>query len=102
MRLEPDRLVRALRRLRLEVNGARLLLRSMPLRVHEVSYEQLRQDDARLLEVLAFLGVGGVDPNALTAAMFKLAPDSHRETIENFDEVRAALRNAGFGQLLRD
>ena len=90
-----------LRHLERERHVARGVLRASGLQVLDVTYESLRGSDAPLHDVLRFLEVPAPADGALPARMLKLAPDSHREGIANFDEVEACLRGTRFARFLR-
>lgn len=81
---------------------ARRVLRAARVPVHEASYEALVADDAHLTRILRFLRIPDGSGGDLQATMLKLAPSSHRDTIENFQEVETALRGTRFHRFLRD
>jgi len=102
VRLDVGRLARELRRLRREQQVARLAVRACGLATHEVFYEQALADDAVLHRTLAFLGINSSADVDLSPTMLKLAPPSHRESIENFEEVAATLADTPFAGLLKE
>jgi LPS sulfotransferase NodH len=81
------------------VETARRLLARVRLPCREVAYEDLVADRDRQFALLfSFLGT---DPAAPTSALTKLNPASHRELIENYDEVRSALAETPYASLVR-
>lgn len=94
-------LIVELTRLERERRIAKLVPRSLRLRVHQVSYEELLTSEARLDPVLAFLGVDRDAAVDLSTSIVKLAPFSHREGMSNFDEVERCLQGTRFHTLLR-
>ena len=90
-----------LRKLERDRRIARLLLRTMRLEVHEVTYEDLLADDRPLHAALEFLGIPADARPELPAAMMKLAPLSHTEGIVNFRQVEACLKGTRFYCFLR-
>lgn len=90
-----------LRHLERERLAGRWILRILGLDVLEITYESLRASDMPLHDVLRFLEVPVPADGELPARMLKLAPDSHRDGIANFDEVEACLRGTRFARFLR-
>jgi LPS sulfotransferase NodH len=103
VRLEPGRLINDMKRLDRQTRIARAALRVSRLPTHEVAYEDLRTDDRRLPHIFGFVGaardLGAAEGRGDT---MKLAPDSHRDSIENFDEVRDAVKATRFAGMLRE
>jgi LPS sulfotransferase NodH len=77
------------------VERARSRYRTLGLPLLEVCYEELCSRRADFSHVLSFLGV---DPDAgsLSSTLKKMNPRSHRESIENYEEVREALGGTAF------
>lgn len=99
--VDTSQLVPALLRLERERAGARTILRAFHVEVHELAYESLLANDRLLAETLRFLGIEVAGVDELTAVMLKLAPDSQREIIENYDEVALRLTGTRFQPFLR-
>ncbi len=89
-------LLRDLTRLEEERRIMKLLLRAITVTAYEVTYESLLEDDAGLVDALRFLGIGVDSVQSLSAVMLRLAPQSHRAGIDNYDEVEAKLRGTRF------
>jgi LPS sulfotransferase NodH len=89
-------LLRGLARLEGERRIAKLILRAIDVTAHEVTYESLLEDDACLADALRFLGIGVDSVESLSAVMLRLAPQSHRASIDNYDEVEAKLLGTRF------
>lgn len=90
-----------LRHLERERSFARWVLRRSRLQVLDLTYESLRASDTPLHGVLRFLEVPIPADPLLPAQMLKLAPDSHREGIANFEEVERCLRGTRFERFVR-
>lgn len=102
-----DELLFELRRLRMERRLVLAALRVTPCPVAHVAYEDLRWEEqggqtASLDRILEFLTIDVKDRPDLKSSFLKLAPESHRDVIVNYDEVRAGLVAAGWGRLLRE
>lgn len=84
-----------------EIKAARLYCRTLGVPTCEVFYEDVVQDVASLAPTLKLLGV---DPNIehLTSELRKLNATSHRDLIENCDEIRAVLDGTPYASMLRD
>jgi hypothetical protein len=100
-RLDTSTLISELTHLEWERRVARLIVRSLRLPVHEVSYEDLLASEARLDPILAFLGVRRDATADLSSTIIKLAPFSHREGMANFDDVDQCLQGTRFHAFLR-
>lgn len=88
---------------RLERRGpcARAILNLLGAPTMELDYEALRASDEPWRATLRFLSVGDQPSDLLQATMLKLAPDSQREGVANFDEVEACLGGTRFARFLR-
>lgn len=100
-RLDTRTLIAELTRLEWERRMARLVVRLLRLPVHEVSYEDLLDSDARLDPIFTFLGQRRDADIDLSPTIVKLAPFSHRDGMANFDEVDHCLRGTRFHAFLR-
>lgn len=80
---------------------AQRVLRALRLRAYEFTYEDLSKDDAVWRGILHFIAVPDHDHGDLSARMLKLAPLSHRNGVENFDEVAQTLSGTRFERFLR-
>lgn len=96
--IEPDRLVRQLRRRQREQRAFSLLLGHLGLPYLELFYEDIVDDRSRLTACLGFLGCSALP---LDSSLSKLNPSRHSELIENFAQVQAALAATRFSGLLR-
>lgn len=99
--VDTTELLRVLKRLERQRLLARAMIGVLGVPTMEISYEALRASDAPLRATLRFLNVAGEPREPLEATMLKLAPDSHREGIANFDDVEACLRGTRFARFLR-
>jgi len=99
--VDTDRLIPWLVWLDRQRRTARTVLRTMRFNAHEVSYEELRVGDQPLDTALRFIGVADPSEISTQSTMVKLAPDSHREGIANFDAVAARLAGTRFQRFLR-
>jgi hypothetical protein len=90
-----------LRKLERDRRIARMVLRTMHLDVHEVTYEDLLAGDEPLHAALEFIGMPSDGTPELPATMMKLAPLSHTEGIINFQQVEECLSGSRFYRFLR-
>jgi hypothetical protein len=97
--LEPHTLEYRLEQCDRMIRSARRAFSRLGVPCLEIAYEDLLADDAPMRECLGFLDVEP-GPGELTSSFQKLSPASHREMIANYDDVRRALRNTRFSQLL--
>jgi hypothetical protein len=100
VRVDTAALLAALRRIDRERRVARAILHGIHAEICELSYEAIVADDQLLCDALQFLGIELASAHTLTASMLKLAPHSHREGIENYDEVVSHLTRTRFASLL--
>lgn len=96
--VDPDRLVRQLRRRQREQRVFSLLLAHLGLPYIELFYEDIVDDRSRLDACLEFLGCSALP---LDSNLSKLNPSRHSELIENFAQVQAALAVTRFSGFLR-
>lgn len=99
--VSPAHLLQILRRLDRERHVARAALAVLGATTLELDYEALRASDAPMHTLLRFLNVPDTRGDILSATMLKLAPDSHRAGIANYDDVAAALHGTRFARFLR-
>jgi len=101
VRADTSDLLRRLDEREREIERFRRLLRRLPARVIEVTYEDLSErHDEVLRRILRLLGV---TPSTieLTSSLVPSAPPRSSEVLENPDDVRAALRGTRFEWLVR-
>jgi hypothetical protein len=98
--LDTTRLLRNLARLDLERRLARFIFRRMGVAVYETTYESLLADDTHLVDALRFLGIDASSVQALAPTMLRLAPESHRAGIDNYDDVATTLQGTRFAAYL--
>lgn len=98
-RLDAGTLVKRLDREEYRVRRQRRILAWLRVPVLEVGYEELLQQPQRYAEVLSFLGVDA-SASDLRSRLQKWNRKSFRESIANYDEVRAALRGTKYLELL--
>jgi len=97
--LNPTDLVKLMRRLRRNINVARLLLHVCKLPHIEVAYEALAQDPHNFDVVCEFLSINR-ERRAPQSKLAKLVKGNRSEIIRNYDEVRSALMATEFASLL--
>ena len=97
--MDPASLLKKLDRHFEEIERARSCYAKIGVPYHEVYYEDLVQDHARFDRILDFLGI---DPrqHQYTCGLKKLAKGSHREQIENYQEIERALADTKYSCLL--
>ena len=98
VRLETDDLMRRMTLHERAVAGARVRFKRVGLPYREVVYEDLAADESGFAELFEFLGV---EPAPVTSSLQKLNPSAHEELIENYGEVRDALADTVYAELLR-
>jgi LPS sulfotransferase NodH len=99
IRLDTSALLRKLGRLERHIRWARRIFSHLGLPYLELTYEHLLSGRAAFGVALRFLGIcpSGWEPGSVFK---KLMCGSHRDTIENYECVRAALRGTKYGSLL--
>ena len=80
------------------IAGARVRFKKVGLPYREVFYEDLVADEGGFKSLFEFLGV---EPAPVTSSLQKLNPSAHEELIENYGEVRDALADTEYAELLR-
>ena len=98
VRLETDDLMRRMTLHERAVAGARVRFKRVGLPYREVVYEDLADDESGFADLFEFLGV---EPAPVTSSLQKLNPSAHEELIENYGEVRDALADTEYAELLR-
>ncbi len=98
--VDPTDLVARLRRLARPVTAARTAVRLLGIPALEVDYEDLVAEPERFADVVGFL-LPGDTGGALSSSLRKLVRLDHRQLIENYDEVAAALSGTRFESMLR-
>ena len=102
LHVDPDRLLRFVRRMEKKVLAARRMAALLPCPVKEVVYEELAANrEGVTRSALEFIGVSatGVNPGGTYR---KISRGSHRERIMNYDAVVDALRNTRYEWMLTD
>lgn len=84
-----------------EIEAARRYCQTLGTPTCELFYEDVVQDVASLVPTLELLGVDP-DVSRLTSELKKLNATSHRDLIDNYDEIRAVLDGTPYASLLRD
>jgi len=98
--LAPGRAVRDVRWLLRKRKLAGLMLRSLPVPVLEVSYEQTRADPAgQLQRVLGWLGLPGQPPR-VDSVFARVSPARQQDKVGNYQELSHAFHRAGLQRLL--
>src|SRR5262245_26500273 len=98
VRLETDDLMRRMTLHERAVAGARVRFKRVGLPYREVVYEDLADDVSGFAALFEFLGV---EPAPVSSSLQKLNPSGHEELIENYGEVREALADTEYAELLR-
>lgn len=102
VRLDLDELMRELERLARERRRIRRWLKMARIPVQEARYEALAADPAAAFApILGFLGLPKSDASLLNSALQKLRTRSQPDVVENFDEVRSALRGTPYEACLQ-
>ncbi len=83
-----------------EIEAARSYCQTLGVPTCEVFYEDIVQDVANLVPTLELLGVDP-DVSHLTSELKKLNATSHRDLIENWDEIRDVLNGTPYSSMLR-
>jgi LPS sulfotransferase NodH len=96
--IDTGSLLKDLRRLQFKHDVGRKLLTASRLRHIEVAYEDLVDDQHHFLSVLEFLDVPQQELPA--SNIFKTRVGRQADVISNYEEVRAALLNSRFADLL--
>jgi LPS sulfotransferase NodH len=99
--VDAEHIVQSLLRLEKEQRLAAHIVRTLRVNVLELSYEGLLADDAGLYHAFDFLGITETSGVDVSPIMLKLASQSQREGMENFDEVAAILSRTRFSHFLR-
>ena len=97
--LDPPSVAARLAALDRQVRAVRQLLRLTRSPTIEVTYEHLVGDREGLRAILHFLGVEDAD-RPLSSELRKMNPFGKRETIANYDEIKAALNSTKFARFL--
>jgi LPS sulfotransferase NodH len=97
--LEPEELIDRMRRWKRKVVLARRLLRWFRMPHVEVIYEDLSRDPENFARVWAFLGFDP-DQQSVDTKYVKLVRASHVDLIENYVEVKNALADTEFAELI--
>ncbi len=101
--LDPQKVISWLRILEYRVRIARCILKLLPIRHIEVSYEQLTAEPSLVYEVLSFIGVEAqAESPSLTSGFRKLNTDKRHDIIENYAEIERALRGTRFEHFLTE
>lgn len=95
--LPANQIVSQLESLQRSIDRVRLLLRFLPARSIEISYEELAIGHGALDDVVRFLNVA---PQRLSSRLTKLNQDTKRALIANYDEVECVLRGTRFERFL--
>lgn len=98
LNIDVQALVHQIGKLERQRKVARAALRSLAVPYYELVYEDVASDPAAMDAAIDFLGLA---PVALTSGLRKLNPQSHRDLIENYEDVRRALEKTRFGEMLR-
>ena len=97
--LDPDFVRARIHREEDKAARASSILRLLAIPTLRISYEMLASDAHRYADILNFLEVGS-DVSRLSTSLVKWNRRDYRSAIENFDEVRAALRDTRYAALL--
>ena len=98
VRLEPERLLRGMTLHERAIAGARVRFKRVGLPYTEVVYEDLAADQSGFDALFEFLEV---EPAPVSSSLQKVNPTEHEQLIENYGEVREALKGTEFAPLLR-
>ncbi len=99
VRLEPERVVDQIRWEETKVRRARRILALLRAPRLEITYEELVQDPSRYDDVLTFIGAP-TSEGQLTTSLRKWNRRGYEASVENLDELRAALRGTPYAALL--
>ena len=99
MALDPDTLLKRLGKKAKKVGWARRIFSHLGLPYLEVSYEDLAAGRVGFEALLEFLGITS-DCEALDSSFKRLNKGTHRDLIENYDEVAALLAGTPYAHLL--
>jgi len=97
--LNTEKLVRQLKWLRTQQDIARKLLNSCRLPHLEIAYEDLLADQAHFRLVSDFLSIKP-EEHMPRSTLVKIRKGGHRDVISNYNEVKAALANSKFAELI--
>ncbi|HEX7046977.1 MAG TPA: hypothetical protein VF275_05350 [Gammaproteobacteria bacterium] len=99
--LDPATVAKDVRWLDRKQQIVRGMLRTLPVPVHEVSYESLCHDNSAFIGVCDFVGIAGEREDREKSHLVKTQRSRHSEVISNYQEVRSALALAGYQHLLQ-
>jgi len=98
--VNPDDMLRHMKRSQRNIQAARALLRCSPLPSLEISYEHLLDGSREFEAACKFLHLNRQTP-CPASSLRKLVTKSHAELIANYDEVKDCLRGTRFEGLLK-
>ncbi len=99
--LEPSWLIEKLKKRDMKIRLANIFLSVMPNEVLNITYDDLRKNKEETLNsVSAFLGLTSNEEDRFESELKKINSKSHREIIENYEEVSSALSGTKFFGLL--
>ena len=99
VRLDPDQLIPRLERIGKNQVLFRRLLSLAKLRHIEVAYEDLLSDEDEFRQIWEFLG-GGADWHMPQVNLARIRTGTHRDTLNNYEEVKAALSGTAYAGML--
>lgn len=99
--LEPAWLIKNLKKRDLKRKAAHLFLALMPNDVLNITYDDLRTDREKTLNLVAdFLELNGSEQSTFKSELKKINRKSHQEMIQNYEEVESVLSGTKFSNFL--
>ncbi len=101
VRLDTEKLLEELEWREKGIRRMKLLFSATPLPYHQIFYEDLIQNRPSTEELLAMVGLSA-NHTELSSDLIKQNSASHRDLLENYEDVKRCLENSRFRSLLQD